>query len=216
MLMDLLRSHALVHVSSLIPIVAMPCRDRIAVRMALLVSVVLNLAHIMSLSPFPEWQDLIWPVVSLVLNSVVLGRLALDRLPTALTPEERRLFSGMASLTPGEFRSFVKAASWRTAETATTLTEQAVVPASLYYVLSGALVVEKGERSFSVAAGTFIGEVAYLRRRPASATVTAQPGTRYLEWSVDALTRRIGRRRPLEQALLGLIALDMAAKVAGT
>jgi CRP-like cAMP-binding protein len=89
-----------------------------------------------------------------------------------------------------------------------------VTPGSLFYVLRGAVSIEKSGRQFAVEARTFIGEVAFLHNTPASATVVLEPGARYLEWPVGSLQRKIGRRHSLNHSVLRLIGLDMALKIA--
>jgi hypothetical protein len=214
MLTGLLQSHALVHLSSIIALAAVVFRDQIKLRLTLLVSLILACAHLLALSPLPDWQDLVWPVVSVLVGAVVLVQIILDRLPADLSPEEQDLFSALAGLTPGEFRALTKLATWHQAEAEATLTREGSVPASLFYVLSGDIAVEKAGRTIMATPRTFIGEIAFLHRTPASATVRVGPGTRYLEWSVEALERRIEGRQMLKQAFTRIISLDMASKVA--
>jgi len=44
--------------------------------------------------------------------------------------------------------------------------------------------------------------------------VRLEPGTRYLEWPVGSLARRIEGRQALKDAVVRLISFDMALKLA--
>jgi len=63
-------------------------------------------------------------------------------------------------------------------------------------------------------AGAFIGELAFLRRQVASATVTLEPGTRYVEWPTQSLEALLGKSPGLRTSVDALFNADMAEKVA--
>lgn len=84
----------------------------------------------------------------------------------------------------------------------------------MFYVLSGSITLDKAGRQSELPAPLFVGEVAYVKSRGASATVTVSTGTRYLSWSVIALTRCFAKQHALRVALMRLLSADMAAKVA--
>jgi CRP-like cAMP-binding protein len=123
------------------------------------------------------------------------------------------LFASLDSITPGEFRALLKVGAWKTAETRSEITVEGVVPQHLFYVLDGHINIEKAGRQMAIGPKTFIGEVAFLHRTPASATVSVEPGARYLQWSVAEL-EKIGSRRSLRNSVIRLIGMDMALKVA--
>ena len=85
----------------------------------------------------------------------------------------------------------------------------------LYYVLDGDITIDKtGRDPFTIGPRTFIGEVAFLLPRPASATVTVAAGARYVSWDRAALRRLQLRTPSLAFALSAVLNRDMAAKVA--
>jgi CRP-like cAMP-binding protein len=81
-------------------------------------------------------------------------------------------------------------------------------------VLHGDVVIEKTGSRFTIAPETFIGEVAFLLKRPASARVTLEAGARYVVWEIAALRRLMLRAPSLAIAVAGALNKDMAAKVA--
>lgn len=205
--------HLLVHLAALVSVTALLFRDQIKLRALLLVSIALALANNYDGADTPDWEDLFWNTVLFSINLVVLVQLVLDRTHVGLSAEERTLFDALGLLTPGEFRALARLASWHTAAGDEVITREGERPEALFYVLTGGLFIVKGERVIPYPAGTFIGEIAFLRGVPASATVRLAAGSRYVSWPVAALDRRISGRGELRHAVTRLISHDMALKV---
>ena len=94
------------------------------------------------------------------------------------------------------------------------MTKEGEAVERLFYVLQGDSEVSKAGRSFKVDSGLFIGELAYLRNKPATATVTAAPGTVVVSWSQADLQRVTAKDQELSHALSVLLSADLAEKVA--
>lgn len=203
--------HILMHLAALVSFAALAFRDQLKLRAVLLVSIALSMLYHLS-GVVPAWQELFWNTVTFAVTLKVLVQIVMDRTHLGLTEEDEELFAAWAALTPGEFRALLKVGARKTAAETVVLTRESEIPDKLYYVLSGALDVDKAGRKIAVPAKTFIGEVAFLRRTPATATVTLEPGARYVEWPVSALQRRHGRHA-LQTTVHRLIGLDMAVKV---
>lgn len=205
--------HVLVHLAALASVAALLFRDQIKLRAVLLVSIALALANNYDGSDAPDWEDLFWNAVLFTINLVVLAQLVLDRTHIGLSAEERSLFDAFGLLTPGEFRALARLASWHDAAGGEVLTHEGEAPDALFYVLTGGVSIEKGGRTIPYGPGTFIGEIAFLQRGPASATVRLAAGSRYVAWPTAGLDRRIEGRQDLRHAVTRLISHDMALKV---
>ncbi len=208
--------HIFMHVGAFLSLVALAFRGPLKLRSILVFSILCTTIYHAIQQPHPSWQELPWNMVTFVINIVVLTQIVLDRTHFGLNPAEEALFSAFEYLTPGEFRQVIKMASWHTAGASASLTQEGAVPAELYYVLEGDVHLEKEGRTFTIAPGTFIGEVAFLRGSPASATVTLSPGARYVSWPSMAIKKAMKANAPLKTALYHLIGLDMAVKVANS
>ena len=206
--------HLLMHSAALMSFAAMAFRDQLKLRTCLLLSIILSMLYHLAKNPGPAWEEVFWNIITFGITLKVLVQLILDRTHIGLSPEEEDLFSAFGSLTPGEFRDLLKAGHWRTADESTALTREGERPDHLYYVLSGRIQIVKGERVIDIDPRTFIGEVAFLHRSTASATVRLSEGARYVEWPADTLDARMGARASLKTSLLRVIGLDMALKVA--
>jgi CRP-like cAMP-binding protein len=202
------------NLASLISVAALALKDQIKLRAVLLVSILSSVASHVVGRAGPQWNDLFWNGVQVTINVVVLVQLILSRTHIGLTAEQEELFKAFHSLTPGEFRGLVRLASWETAAETRVLTTEGEQPEDLFYVLRGAVEIEKSGRVFQIEPRAFIGEVAFLHSCPASATVRVEKGARLIRWNVTALEKGLDARSGLRVALMRLIGLDMAAKVA--
>lgn len=204
----------IMHLASLLAVAALALRNQLRLRAVLLVSTFLNLLdHALALEG-PLWNSLVWDAVTLTVNIWVMGQIILDRTHVGLSAEEERLFQAFGSLSPGEFRRIVKLARWGTTDEAKVLTTEGVRPDHLFYILEGEILLAKAGRETRLAAQTFIGEVAFVKERTASATVTLQPGARYLVWSTAQLRQYFAKKQSLRVAMIRLLSADMAMKVA--
>ena len=76
------------------------------------------------------------------------------------------------------------------------------------------MTIEKaGHRAVSEAK-TFIGEIAFLLSRPATATVTLEPGCHYCVWDSKTLRALLARKPALSTALSAAMNRKLAEKVA--
>ena len=208
--------HIYMHLGAFLSLVALAFRGPLKLRSILVFSILCTTIYHAIQQPHPSWQELPWNMVTFVINIVVLTQIILDRTHFGLSKAQAELFSAFEHLTPGEFRQVIKMAGWHTAAPATCLTREGAVPSELFYVLDGDVHLEKEGRTFSIAPCTFIGEVAFLRGSPASATVTLSPGARYVSWPSVAIKKAMKANAPLKTALYHLIGLDMAVKVANS
>jgi CRP-like cAMP-binding protein len=84
------------------------------------------------------------------------------------------------------------------------------------------VVVAQGSAEVSVAgrvvanleAGKFIGEIAFLNQRPATATVRANGMVRALCWPQQRLRRAVRRDPAMHAAVYGAMGQDLAEKIA--
>jgi hypothetical protein len=203
-----------VHLGAALYLAGFMFRDQIALRAFVIAGDFVYILYFYLAPTVPLWGGVFWSVIFLLVNAWMILWLLSDRRDFAMTQEERRFFGLLDGLTPGEFRALVNAGEWRTAGEATAITRENGMLGHLYYVLDGGIDIEKAGNNFSIRPETFIGEVAFLLKRPASATVTLSAGTRYIAWEIGALRRLMLRAPSLAVALAAALNRDMAEKVA--
>lgn len=152
--------------------------------------------------------------VLIVINLGVLTRILFERTTIAMTPREKRLFHALGNLTPGQFRRLARLGRFEIAAADTVILTEGEATGNLYFVEEGQYLVGRGARHVAVAGPAFLGEIAFLRGAPASATVTLPVGTAYVVWPVDRLRPALARKTALRNALISRLASDMARKLA--
>jgi hypothetical protein len=204
----------LVHVAAAIYLAGFLFRDQITLRALLIVGDVVYTCYYLFAPAEPLWGGAFWSVVFIGVNTVMITRIVADRAHFRLTDDELRLFRKLDTMTPGEFRRFMRMGSWRTATESTVLTQENLPLDRLYFILDGDVTIEKLGRAHNIDSGVFIGEVAFLLAQPASATVTVAPAARYVVWEAGMLRRLLLRAPTLRIAFNAALNRDMAAKVA--
>lgn len=213
--MDLAKD-SLVHVAALLTVAGMFFRSQLILRSLLLAGTVASTLFNFLVPAEPLWGAIFWGFVMVGVNGTMIVMLIVDRTMYGLSDDEVRLFRAFGVFTPGEFRALMKFAAWHRADESKTLTAKGGDVDQLYYVLDGEIRIAKSASAFPIQAGSFIGEIAFLRDTPASATVSVSPGTRYVSWGARALSDLLERKPSIKIALGSLLNIDMAGKVAAT
>ncbi|MCA0432195.1 MAG: popeye domain-containing protein [Proteobacteria bacterium] len=204
----------LVHVAALFTLVCYLFRDQIKLRIfAALGDAILSLYYYFAFT-VPLWDAMVWTILNVVINVAMIGLILRDGRIFQMTDSELSLYQDMQGLTPGQFRILLKQGTWHTAEEPMLLTTEGEKPDRLYYVLNGAVTIEKAGRSFPVDSRIFIGELAFLRKKPATATVRVGEGATYISWAADDLDKLFKRNDDMRNAMNAIINRDMAEKVA--
>jgi hypothetical protein len=172
MLATLLAKENIVHIGALLYFAGFLFSDQLVLRAFVIAGDLVYMAYFLAAPAEPLWGGIFWSAVFIAVNVWMIGRLVADRAHFRMSDEERRLFQLLETLSPGEFRRLIKLGRWHSADKTTVLTLEDRPLDRLYYVLSGDIVIEKAGHVRTIGPGTFIGEVAFLTSRPASATVT--------------------------------------------
>ena len=96
------------------------------------------------------------------------------------------------------------------------LTREGEMPDHIYFVLDGEVDIRKGGRKINVDPGLFIGEIAFLTNKPATATVTVARDALYYAWPRGALQLARDKDNDLAGAIGTVLNMDMAGKLART
>lgn len=205
----------LIHAGALLYIIAFIIRDELILRLLVVTGSGLYILYYYLFPEVPLWDAIFSSVIMVFANFYVLGQVVLERTTFRMSDDQKHLFEAFKTLSPGQFRHLLKDAHWHQAidPTGTVLTREGEEAPALYYVFDGSILVKKGEQHFSLPAGNFIGEIAYVLDAPTSATTIAPEGVRYVRWDGDAL-RKLSEKKPaLGNALNALLTRDLATKL---
>jgi hypothetical protein len=206
----------LVHVAAVFTLLCYLFRDQIKLRIFAAIGDALLVAYYYFGLEQPLWNPLIWSVLNVLINVFMIAVILRDQREHEMTDEELTLFRHLDLLTPGQFRKLVSKGVWHRAETTQTLTTEGQDLSTLHYVLDGAIVIEKSGRNFPIEAKQFIGELSYLRKKPATATVKVSSNAHYISWPHGDLEELMRRNEDLRNVMNALLGRDVAEKIANT
>ena len=154
-----------------------------------------------------------WLLLFVMANFFVIWRALKARLETPLTEVETALHTRLAQFALPDFKRLMRIAEWQTLIDAKQITHQGAPTDHLYYIVSGSAQVDKSGTLIDVTQGTLIGEISFTQSVPATATVTAAPGTTLVAFPRKKLNRLLRRPR-LKAAFDDLLSHDLAEKLA--
>jgi CRP-like cAMP-binding protein len=156
-----------------------------------------------------------WDLIFIAINLYQLYRLVKDRLSLRLPEADRDLlrsvFTGLDDsqiarlLIAGEFCDFAGG---------TTLAEENEALERIFFVCSGSARVMIGGREVShLEKGSFVGEVAFLTDKPATATVIAEGDMRALAFDRGELRRFFDKETEVAGLIYQLLGRELANKI---
>jgi Popeye protein conserved region len=204
----------LVHVRAILYLVCFLFRDQILLRSFAIAGDFAYVTYYFNVAEQPLWGAIFWNVPNVLINLTMIGLILRDNRTTSFTDNELKLYRCLNTLSPSDFRKIVRLGKWGKANADTLLAAEGQPLGLLHYVLEGDVEIEKGGRKINAKPGMFIGEIAFLKQRPASATVKIRPGSLYISWLHTDLMRAQIRYDSLKNAIAAMLNSDMAEKVA--
>ncbi len=205
----------LIYFGAALLLMAYAIREELKLRIMIVVSTFVYIAYYYLVTSPPLWDAIFTSLLMVAVNLWVLAQIVLERTRLRLSDDEKQLFDAFETLTPGQFRRVLKLTKWHKATDpeGTVLTREDEPSGELFYIMEGAISVQKSDRQFRLPSGNFVGEVAYILRRRTTATTVAPLGVRFVKWDSDSL-RQLGEKHPnLGNALNALLTRDLAKKL---
>jgi hypothetical protein len=162
----------------------------------------------------PLWGAIFWNIPNAIINIAMIYTIIRDGSTTNFTENEMKLYRRLGDLPIADFRKIVRLGRWKVADVDMLLTTEGQTLDKLHYVLEGSLEIDKAGRKIQVNPGLFIGEVAFLKKRPASATVHVKRGSTFITWRNEALHLAQEKNVSMRLVMSAMLNDDMAEKVA--
>lgn len=204
----------LIHVGAVFYLICFLFQNQIKLRCFAIAGDIAYSAYFYGASEQPLWSAMFWSCTYIAINIVMILLLVNDSREGKLSDNELKLYRSMSTLSPGEFRKLVALGKWHRTESDIALTKEGENISQLHYVLEGEVAIEKSGRKIEVKPEVFIGEIAYLLHKPATATVIVKSGSLYMSWTHAALENCFAKQEGLKNALSTLLSADLAMKVA--
>ncbi len=155
-----------------------------------------------------------WNTVLVIVNGYWVIKIMRERQAVAIPKDLQETYrQHFAALNPAEFLRF-----WSLSKalelSAAKLTQQGVVPHSLYWLRAGEVALRHDEQlTHGVDAPCFIGEMSLLTGQPATATVVAQGPVSVRAWP-RARLQKIAQSNPVLWAKIqSVLGLDLVLKI---
>jgi Popeye protein conserved region len=203
-----------VHLGAMLYLVCFLFRDQILLRSFAIAGDFAYVIYYFNVADQPLWGAIFWNVPNVIINLAMIALILRDNRTTSFTDDELKLYRCLNTLTPSEFRKVVRLGKWGKTNADMVLALEGQPLGLLHYVLEGDIWIDKGGRKINASPGMFIGEIAFLKQRPASATVKIGAGSVYISWLHTDLVRAQIRHDSLKNAIAAMLNSDMAEKVA--
>lgn len=156
-----------------------------------------------------------WDLVFIAINLYQLYRLVQERLSLRLPEKDRDLLRKvLAGLNDGQIARLLGAGALYDLPAGTTLAEENEALEKLYFICDGRVSVTISGRAVSqLEEGNFVGEVAFLTERPATATVVAETPLRALAFDRDTLNQFFKNETEVAGLIYQLIGRELAHKI---
>jgi CRP-like cAMP-binding protein len=172
------------------------------------------IAYYVLISDVPLWTAIISAAAIIAVNVYMMWQILNDRKMFRLSAEELMLFSRLPGLTPGQYKSLLEISEWHNPQVSLPLTILGEMPKALYYVLEGQVEVNRDGKRFAIGPHAFIGELAFLRQKPATATTFGNAGALIVSWEYAALRSLMSSNDGIRKAFDTMLSIDMAEKMA--
>ena len=205
----------LIHVANLLLLGCYLVRDILLLRVAAVVASGCFIAYFMMLD-VPNWEAAVWNVVYVVVNAVQIALLVRERMRGQLTPTEAALREWIFPWMPAhKFASLVRlATSSRFGPGDSSLVECGRPVVALWLVETGELeVLIDGRRVASCIPGDFVGEMAFIDRAAASATVRACVPSTLLVWDAKRLHEMLADEPEIQRGFHAALGTNMSQKL---
>lgn len=187
--------------------------NQVTLRLLVLVGTGFYILYYFNVADAPLWEAIYISILIGTANVFGLLSLLARNSQWAIPREHKDIYDHFPGLPPGDFRTLLGLAKRGISEQEIKLTTQNAPLTKLYYVIDGETAVTKNDDNFRVPGGTFVGEVAYLMDRRASASTRLLPGAEYLEWTTHDLRKASARSARFKLALESVLSMDLAQKV---
>ncbi|OUS16498.1 hypothetical protein A9Q97_02350 [Rhodospirillales bacterium 47_12_T64] len=163
----------------------------------------------------PLWLSFSGNMLLIAINLAHSSILIMERRRSSLSEEEQQLKD---KAFPSMDRTFVKrlfsAATWHDYEKGQTLLIEGEYPEKLFLILEGkAFISLVHKRIGEIGPGQFAGEMSFLTRQSAGASVVTRKPTRCLVWKRSVVEELYKKDHDLQMILTAAIGMDLAGKI---
>lgn len=202
-----------VHAATICYVLGMLTRRELVLRGFLLCGTAFYILYYYYVTTTPLWEAILTSVLIGMANVPPLYRIFRERSTWGMGAQMLHLYGFFPNFNPGQFRRFMRKARIVEHGDVKALLTQGQAPDQVYLTMSDGFTLRRGALETELGPGNFLGEISFLLGGPATATVIAQPGCRYVVWDRADLRDLLNRVPTLESATTVLLSKDIARKL---
>ena len=203
----------IVHLATLGYVLGFLFKNQLILRFLVFISSIFYIIYYYFYPETPLWGAIIGSILIIVANIIGTSSILYDRMHFSISEEHIPIFNSLKGAAPGEFRRLMKVAKRHEPLQDTVLTEELKAPTHLYYLIDGYADAHKEGQQFIIPSGSFVGEISFILKGNATATVAIKAGCRFLSWEKQQLEKLLLNDPNLQQVFEARIARDMASKL---
>lgn len=163
-----------------------------------------------------NWNGMAWKSLFVLINVIQIAIIFYETTHLNFSSEEKNIFKNyFSNFSVLQFKRLIRSGVFINAPTGELLTEQGKKVLRIILVYKGAATVEiNGEIVAYCKAGNIIGEMSFLSKGVATATVRTIEPTRYVMWLVDDLQKLLRDDPDINNAMQTVFNKDLVNKLA--
>ena len=162
----------------------------------------------------PEKVFQAFPFVLTLEGQYIVKNLVLIAAAIVIGGKIRHQMQGLMRFAPDEFTALLHRGTWAVAKRGEKLVEQGEALNRVFFIHSGRFAVQvDGKEVAQRQGGQFVGEISFLTKATATATVEVLAPTRYLFWDRPLLEELTEKEPTLYYAMLSSMNLDLITKL---
>jgi CRP-like cAMP-binding protein len=211
---QLLGINGLVNISNIVFLAAYSVRDVLWLRLLAIVGEILTLPYYYFQNE-KLWPPIFWGVAFIMVNSVRIVAIALERRPVVHSDKEEQLYGvAFSSIDKREFLRLVSLARWVDCSVGDVILKKGQQITDAIVLISGDLeAILSSKTRLALRPGQLVGDVsAYSGLASPMDVVASGPGT-LAKWDLGQLREFTANRPELRAKLLHVVSLDLSVKL---
>jgi len=151
--------------------------NQMLLRIMILAGSLAYIAYYWTVADAPLWGAIYTTCIMMAANLIGMASLLLRNASFSIPRGFDDIYPSFAPLLPGDFRALMRLCKRKTFDKETTISREAAPQDSIYFIVHGLPRATKLGTTFQLAERIFVGEVAYLTGKGASATTIVPAGT---------------------------------------
>jgi hypothetical protein len=204
----------LINIANLLILVAFAVRDVLLLRFLFLAGSVFAIGYYYLQSP-PLWVAIAWTVLYCAIHAFWIVRIAMERRPVTLTPDEETLHRlGFRSLDRRKFARLAGFGRWQDAGKGQELAKEGEQVKEILALVSGKIAARtKGQTLGELGPGDLMGTAGAILNNTYECDFVVETPCRYIAWQIAEVQKFLDKDPDLRAQIRTIVNEDLATKI---